>query len=50
MRGGFKGAVGSVTGKKPKSKKGAMISNVIWTILTLAALAFVAYRVYGWMK
>ncbi len=50
IRGGFKGAVGSMTGKKPKTRRGALISNVIWTVLTLALLALLAYKIYGWMK
>lgn len=50
IRGGFKGAVGSMTGKKPKTKRGAVVSNIIWTALTLAALALLAYKIYGWMK
>jgi hypothetical protein len=46
LRGGFKGAVGSLTGKKPKSKKGAIISNIFWTLLTIAVAALLAYRIY----
>jgi hypothetical protein len=49
LRGGFKGAVGSVTGKKPKTKRGSIISNIIWTVLTIAALALLAYKIYQWV-
>jgi hypothetical protein len=46
LRGGFKGAVGSLTGKKPKSKKGALLSNIFWALLTVGVLALLAYRIY----
>lgn len=46
LRGGFKGAVGTVTGKKPKTRKGAIISNIFWTLLTVAALALLAYKLW----
>lgn len=46
LRGGFKGAVGSVTGKKPKTRWGSIVSNIVWTLLTVAALALLAYKLY----
>jgi hypothetical protein len=46
LRGGFKGAVGSLTGKKPKTKRGAILANVFWTVLTVVVVALLAYRIY----
>ena len=50
LRGGFKGAVGSMTGKKPKTKRGALMANIVWTVLAVVALALLAYRLYGWLR
>ena len=50
LRGGFKGAVGSMTGKKPKTKRGALVANIVWTVLTVVVLALLAYRLYGWLQ
>ncbi len=49
FRRGFKGVVGSVTGSQPKSKAGKKASDIFWTILTILAVALLAYRLYQWL-
>ena len=46
MRGGFKGVVSNLKGEQPKTKTGAVVSNIFWTALTVAAVALLAFRLY----
>ncbi len=49
LRRGFKGVVGSVAGKEPKTKGAKKASDVFWTVVTILAVALIAYRLYQWL-